>query len=544
MYTEYFKLKEKPFNLTPSPRFLYLSESHREALALLTYGVMERKGFVLLTGEVGTGKTTILHTLLNTLDKRVQCVHLSNPLLSPAEFIDYLSHAVFKTPTGKKSKTEFLLQFEQYLRKSAQQQSNFVLVIDEAQKLSFDLLEEIRLLSNMETADEKLINIFLIGQPELNQKLSETRCRPLLQRISVRHHISPLDLKETGEYVATRLKVAGARNPDGIFPAGTIRALHHFSKGYPRMINILADNALLSAYSKGAKRVTTRMIEQSSEDLHLGAPAVVNTPSSPAWSGSETEKKKRTSRPFWKWGAAVAVLVAAGGLFFMSERNIASNSIPQAVVPSESKPVMPPNPVVMQPVPSPSESSAVVANAVRIDVEPARVVEEIKVETPPSAEKGKIKVESARPPGEEKILQSSPQEEEMAERVKETVTAEVLPAGPVEETKAGSAIAPEKSEILPEKANPEVKAEPPKPAILNAGTAIAAKQQPAGAETWLVAKKGDTLSKLSVDVYGRVDERILFTLKKKNPSISNIHLIAIGQEIYFPPVRTLEEDSK
>jgi len=198
----------------------------------------------------------------------------------------------------------------------------------------------------------------------------------------------------------------------------------------------------------------------------------------------------------------------------------------------------------MQPVPSPSESSAVVANAVRIDVEPARVVEEIKVETPPSAEKGKIKVESARPPGEEKILQSSPQEEEMAERVKETVTAEVLPAGPVEETKAGSAIAPEKSEILPEKANPEVKAEPPKPAILNAGTAIAAKQQPAGAETWLVAKKGDTLSKLSVDVYGRVDERILFTLKKKNPSISNIHLIAIGQEIYFPPVRTLEEDSK
>src|SRR3989339_1913010 len=201
MYTEYFKLKEKPFNLTPSPRFLYLSESHREALALLTYGVMERKGFVLLTGEVGTGKTTILQTLLSTLDKRVQRVHLSNPLLSPAEFIDYLSHAVFKTPSGNKSKTEFLLHFEEYLRKCAQQQSNFLLVIDEAQKLSFDLLEEIRLLSNMETADEKLINIFLVGQPELNQKLSETRCRPLLQRISVRHHISPLDLKETGEYV-------------------------------------------------------------------------------------------------------------------------------------------------------------------------------------------------------------------------------------------------------------------------------------------------------------------------------------------------------
>ncbi|PKN67053.1 MAG: hypothetical protein CVU57_03645 [Deltaproteobacteria bacterium HGW-Deltaproteobacteria-15] len=545
MYTEYFKLKEKPFNLTPSPRFLYLSESHREALALLTYGVMERKGFVLLTGEVGTGKTTILHTLLSTLDKRVQCVHLSNPLLSPAEFVDYLSHAVFKTPTGKRSKTEFLLQFEEYLRKSAQQQSNFVLVIDEAQKLSFDLLEEIRLLSNMETADEKLINIFLVGQPELNQKLSETRCRPLLQRISVRHHISPLDLKETGEYVATRLKVAGAKDPDAIFPAGTIRALHHHSKGYPRMINILADNALLSAYSKGTKRVTTRMIEQSSEDLHLGAPAVVDTPSSPAWSGSETEKKKRTaSRPFWKWGASVAVMVAAGGLFFMPERNIAPNSIPKSAVSSESKPVMPPNPVVMQPVPSPSELAPDVANIVRIDAEPARIVEEMKAETPPTAEKERIMVESARPPVEEKVLQSGPPEAKKAEKVKEPLMAEVLPAGPVEETKAGSSIAQAKSEIFPEKANPEVKAEPPTPEISNADPAAAAKQQTASAETWLVAKKGDTLSKLSVDVYGRVDERILFTLKKKNPSISNIHLIAIGQEIYFPPVRTLEEDSK
>ena len=222
MYTEFYHLEEKPFNLTPSSRFLYLSENHKEALALLSYGVMERKGFILLTGEVGTGKTTIIQALLANLEKNVQYVHLTNPMMSSEDFIHYLASSVFNKRVHFRSKGDFLLEFEDYLRVCMQHQRNFLLIIDEAQTLSFRLLEEIRLLSNMESGDEKLINIFLVGQPELNEKLCEPRCRALLQRIACRFHIPPLNREETGKYVSTRLKVAGARNGVEVFQKGAV----------------------------------------------------------------------------------------------------------------------------------------------------------------------------------------------------------------------------------------------------------------------------------------------------------------------------------
>ena len=269
MYTEFFNLKEKPFNLNPSPRFLYLGESHREALNLLNYGVMERKGFILLTGEIGTGKTTMVHALLNTIDETVQYIHLSNPLLSPQEFMDYLAFSVFRKKLHFKSKTDFLLEFEEFLRQCLRDQRNAILIIDEAQKLSFELLEEIRLLSNMETGDEKLLNIFLVGQPELNDKLKTPECLPLLQRISIRYHIPPLDLEETREYVATRLRIAGAKKGDDIFPKAAVRTLYDCSGGYPRMINILADNSMLLGYSKGVRTISPDMVKECYDELNL-----------------------------------------------------------------------------------------------------------------------------------------------------------------------------------------------------------------------------------------------------------------------------------
>jgi general secretion pathway protein A len=540
MYTEYFSLKEKPFNLTPSPRFLYLSESHKEALALLTYGVMERKGFVLLTGEVGTGKTTILQTLLGTLDKRVECVHLSNPLLSSAEFIDYLSHSVFKTVTGKQSKTEFLLKFEEYLRKSAQQQSNFLLVIDEAQKLSFDLLEEIRLLSNMETADEKLINIFLVGQPELNQKLGEVRCRPLLQRISIRHHISPLSLKETGEYIVTRLKVAGAKDTKWIFPAGAIRTIHRLSKGYPRMINILADNALLSAYSSGTKRVTSRMVEQSFADLHLGASPATGPQAGPSWTGSGTEgKRQAASGRRWKWGTAFSTGIAATALAILIGNGIWTSRTHLPPSTQEAPPPVASGPMIMQPISPPPVESRPMA------VQPF---------SPPAAASRPMAVQPSSPPPSEKV-----------EEILDPFRAKALPPMEPEEVRAGSSTEPAKSELLPVTEMEEIKKEevpppdkvieirpiPPKgePARPPLGKppeydrhmrASVLKGESTRSQRWITAKKGDTLSKLALDVYGRVDDNILTSLQKNNPSISNIHWIAIGQEIYFPPARPEE----
>ena len=166
MYTDFYNLKEKPFNLSPSSRFLYLGEVHKEALASLTYGITERKGFTLLTGEVGTGKTTMIHALLASLGDNTQYVHLTNPLLSENDFMNYLAFSVFKKKARFESKSAFLIEFEVFLKRCLQHQKPFILIIDEAHKLSFELMEEIRLLSNMETADEKLINILLAGQQQ------------------------------------------------------------------------------------------------------------------------------------------------------------------------------------------------------------------------------------------------------------------------------------------------------------------------------------------------------------------------------------------
>jgi len=269
MYTDFYNLNEKPFNLTPSPRYLYLGEIHKEALALLTYGVVERKGFILLTGEVGTGKTTMVQALLSNVDQDVHYVYLSNPVLSVSEFMDYLAFSAFKRKVHFKSKADFLVEFEAFLKECLQHQENFILLIDEAHKLSFELLEEVRLLSNMETADEKLINIFLVGQPELNEKLSEPECRALLQRISVRYHIKPLSLKETREYIKNRLVTAGVGNGHKIFPGNTVKSVHQYAEGYPRMINILCDNALLLGYSREKRTITPGMIRECYEDLKL-----------------------------------------------------------------------------------------------------------------------------------------------------------------------------------------------------------------------------------------------------------------------------------
>jgi general secretion pathway protein A len=269
MYTEFYKLKSKPFNLTPSSRSLYLGDIHKEALALLTYGVIDRKGFILLTGEVGTGKTTMVHALLNNLGKEILYVYLSNPLFSTIDFMNYLAFSAFKQKMDFKNKTDFLISFEAFLKKQLKDRKNFVLIIDEAQKLSFELLEEIRLLSNLETSEEKLMNIFLVGQPELNDLLNQARCRPLLQRISIRYHMKALDEAASLEYISIKLKLAGAEKPDNVIPRNVSRAIFRYSNGYPRMINILADNVLLLGYARGNRHITQAMVKECHDDLQL-----------------------------------------------------------------------------------------------------------------------------------------------------------------------------------------------------------------------------------------------------------------------------------
>lgn len=310
MYTDFYGLKEKPFNLTSSPRLLYLGETHKEALSLLTYGVVERKGFILLTGEIGTGKTTMVRALLANLDDHVEYVYLPNPLLSPEDFLSYLASCVFKRKVHFKSKAEFLVEFENFLTENLRQQRNFILIIDEAQKLSFNLMEEIRLLSNMETTHEKLVNIFLVGQPELNEKLSQSRSRALLQRISVRHHIRPLGLEETREYIGAQLKMAGAVDGSKIFPKKVTKTIYKYSQGYPRMINILADNALLLGYSRGERNITSAIIKDCHLDMNVDVGALKKGRRRRERTGV---KKESTASPirYWKWAALVLAILFA-----------------------------------------------------------------------------------------------------------------------------------------------------------------------------------------------------------------------------------------
>jgi general secretion pathway protein A len=322
MYREFYNLEEKPFDLNHSSRYLYLGEAHKEALAMLTYGVMERKGFVLLTGEVGTGKTTIVHALLGELDRSVQVVYLANPAMSPKEFMNYLAFSAFKNRIAFKSKAEFLLAFEAFLNQCSQQQKTFYLIIDEAHKLPFDVLEEIRLLSNMETAEGNLISIFLVGQPELNKKLGNPECRALLQRIGIRYHIKPLTEREADEYIIRRLNVAGAGKADDIFSRAVRKAISEYSKGYPRMINILSDNLLLLGYARGVRRLTPPMVRECFEELRPehSSSSEIRGPET-VRGGRELETHESYGAGFRKWAliGLLAILLFVAFFHFAEE---------------------------------------------------------------------------------------------------------------------------------------------------------------------------------------------------------------------------------
>lgn len=266
MYLNYYGLNEQPFSISPDPRFLYLSEVHREGLANLTYGVAQRKGFVVITGEVGTGKTTLIHALLADVPQKVRVAFISNPTLTREEFFFLLADA-YKLGAIE-HKGHFLVKFTQFLEKAYSSDENVVLIMDEAHSLSRDLLEEIRLLSNLETAGHKLVNIILVGQSELDEKLSGPELRPLTQRITLRYRLSPMTLDETTKYIETRLLRSGAKDL-GIFTDSATRSLYEHTRGIPRLINILADHALLTGYVKELKRIDDRVVEECAAELTL-----------------------------------------------------------------------------------------------------------------------------------------------------------------------------------------------------------------------------------------------------------------------------------
>jgi general secretion pathway protein A len=266
MYLSHFDLKEKPFQISPDPKFLWLGETHKEALAALQYGISENRGFLLLAGDVGTGKTTLINEFLDNLDENTQVAIIPDPGVEKLDFYNFLIHAfdIEKTFT---SKGDFLVHFIHFLHKSHAGGKKVLIIIDEAQRLRHEMLEEIRQLSNIEKKDTKLLNVFLIGQHELVDALNEIRNRALLQRITTKYLLGPIKKTDVSDYIEFRLHVAGTEKK--LFSSGAIRQIISFTGCYPRLINVVCDHALLTAFVKGKKKVDANIIKDCIKDLEI-----------------------------------------------------------------------------------------------------------------------------------------------------------------------------------------------------------------------------------------------------------------------------------
>ena len=276
MYLSHYNLEVKPFQLNTDPKFLWLGEKHKEALATLKYGVVDQKGFLLVTGDVGTGKTTLINALLEWIGNDAIIANITNPVLVELDFFNIVAHQ-FNINKHFSNKADFLIHFSRFLNDCYTKKKTVILVVDEAHKLDENLLEQIRLLSNIEMQHTKLINIFFVGQNEFIDIISNEQNRALRQRITINYHLEPLKEYEVKKYILHRLNVAGLH--ENIFTENSISEIYSFSNGYPRLINIICDYALLTGFVRDLKRITLTIIKECSQELSFSSEIDKNTPS-------------------------------------------------------------------------------------------------------------------------------------------------------------------------------------------------------------------------------------------------------------------------
>lgn len=322
MYLEFYGLNEAPFSITPDPRFVYLSERHRDALAHLLYGISQGGGggFVQLTGEVGTGKTTISRLLLEQLPAQTQVALILNPHLSPIELLETICEELHLDIEGRRGSRKRLLDvLNAHLLRAYAEGQRVVLIIDEAQELSRAALEQVRMLTNLETSTQKLLQIVLLGQPELRTLLDRPELRQLAQRITARYHLTPLDAAETEAYLRHRLAVAGSR----VFPFTrlAVRKIHARSGGVPRLINVIADRALLAGYARGVTRIGEVLVERAA--------------------GETVSQRLRRLTPAPALSVAVLVLALAAGIFWWLPKRVPPSAEPAQQAATASERVVP-----------------------------------------------------------------------------------------------------------------------------------------------------------------------------------------------------------
>ena len=302
MYEAYFGLKENPFSLSPDPRYLYLSPQHQEALNCLIYGIGERKGFMVVTGGIGTGKTTLCRALLAGLDGKTASALIFNPALSDIELLKTINEEFGIKLVGRGTKKRYLDGLNAFLMKNFAAGKNAILLIDEAQNLSHSVLEQIRMLSNLETVREKLIQIILLGQPELRRLLALPSLRQLNERITVRYDLKPLIREDVRRYIEHRLVTAGGERVGSAFTAGSYDLIYGMSRGIPRRINAICDRALLIAYGRDMRTIDRRLVREAVRDIGPGYL-------------QETDARRRTVRILLAVLVAAALLLAVGYAF-------------------------------------------------------------------------------------------------------------------------------------------------------------------------------------------------------------------------------------
>ena len=276
MYEQFYGFRERPFDLTPDPRFLVDTEMHREVRSNLEYAITSRKGITVVIGEAGTGKTTVIRAAIEKQSSRTLCIHLHNPALTREEFVEMIAARFGLSEHARSSKAALLLELEELLRRRRSAAEETVLIVDEAQSLPLELLEEIRLLTNIETNQEKLLSLVIAGQPELAERFADQSLRQLKQRIALRCELRPLNLRESIGYMAGRIAAAGG-TPTQIFSREAVLLIHDRSRGIPRTINVIADNALVSGFAAQQRPITTQVIREVCRDFDIAQPSVARS---------------------------------------------------------------------------------------------------------------------------------------------------------------------------------------------------------------------------------------------------------------------------
>jgi len=509
MYTQFYGFAEKPFNVTPDPKFLYLTASHREALASMLYGITERRGYIAITGEVGTGKTTLIYTLLNQLSDKVRAVCVFHTVVTFEQLLRTILAELNLPCVG--SKDALLRDFKTCLRERLAQDEIIALIIDEAQNLSSEVLEEIRLLSNLETEKAKMLQIVFVGQPEFEIQLDSEHLRQLKQRIVMRRTIPPLIEKEIIEYIEHRLKLVGS-STSAVFTAEALSLICTYSQGMPRTINTICDNAFLLGYGLSMKQIDGHTILEALQDMAISVvkPAVKLPVAAPA---IYPPSAGPVSSPFKYFVAGIFLLCIFGLLMFLAKESSRETSVKPAVPMTKEVP----NQQKTDPAPHPDQPETSPA----LEPPGPGAINKAATETPPPAPDSKTETKPPAP---------------AAAEVKEATAETSAPSAPgVEPAQPPSEQLAEGKTDTAATAAAAATAQPSPPVAIASASNVNFKQDLKIKQTATV-QKGDTIFSLARKYYKSDNRTIIDLILQANPGIKDSSIIKPAERVKIPEI--------